>query len=396
MSLYLPSAAQLRETGSLKWTAKVAPGDVPAQGAWVAEMDFGTAPAISKRLVKAIQDGFLGYLPFWMEETTASALTRFQEARYGWVIDPAWVEVASSVMGAFDQALAQMTRPGSAVVVPTPAYMPFLFVPGRHGREVIEVPSLHQANEPGPRGWSLDLEGIRAGLEAGAGMVVLCNPWNPTGRSLLPEELTALHDLVKDYDALVFSDEIHAPLTYPGTPTVTSYASLGPSYAAHTITAVSASKAWNIPGLPAAQLIIPDTALRAKWNQKAGHLARGATALGLLGAITAYEEGTDWVDEVMEYVSGNLDLLEEALAGTAVDYSRPEATYLAWLGFDAYALDEAPDKLLLERAFVATNGGETLGADYSQWVRVNAAMVRPEWEKTVEQMAAEINTWPLK
>lgn len=396
MSIFEPSVAHLRETGSLKWTGVSAPGDRPAQGAWVAEMDFGTAPVVAERLKKAIDDGMLGYLPYWLEDATAEALTRFQEARYGWVIEPSWVRTANSVLGALEATISHLTRSGSSVIVPTPAYMPFLTIPGRHNREVIEVPSLHTAGQSCPEAWSLDLAGIKAGLEAGAGLVILCNPWNPTGRSLRTEELVALHDLVSQYDAMVFSDEIHAPLTFADTPTFVSYASLGPHFAAHTVTAVAASKAWNIAGLSAAQVILPDRELREQWDQKASAISRSAVPLGLLGAVTAYESGSDWLEEVLAYIGRNLDLLDEVVAGTAVDYTRPEATYLTWLGMDAYDLDQCPQSLLLRDYSIAANAGETLGAPYCQWVRLNAAMVRPEWERTMDLLAQALKAWPLK
>lgn len=396
MSIYEPSVAKLRETGSLKWTGLTAPGDEPTLGAWVAEMDFGTAPPVRDALIHGVENGFLGYLPPWLEELTAERLTAFQEARYGWAIKPGWVRVANSVLGALRQTIDSFTRPGSAVIVPTPAYMPFLTIPGGYGRQVIEVPALHEPGASGKESWWLDLEGIRSGLELGAGLVMLCNPWNPTGRSLEVEELRALHEVVRDYDALVFSDEIHAPLTFPGTPTFTSYASLGPEFAAETVTAVAASKAWNIAGLSAAQVILPDSALRERWDEKAAHIARSAVPLGLVGAVTAYQDADEWLGEVIDYISGNLDLLGDALAGTAVDYSRPEATYLGWLGFDAFDLPDSPSQLLLERQGIATNAGRTLGTGWDNWVRINAAMVRPAWEETVERLSREIASWPLK
>lgn len=387
MTIFEPSVAHLRETGSLKWSGISGPGDVPPLGAWVAEMDFGTAPAVQERLIRGIRDGFLGYLPPWLEERTADALVRYQESRFGWVIKPSWVRVANSVLGALNATITHFTRPGSPVIVPTPAYMPFLTIPGAHQRQVIEVPSLHRQSADDSSAWVLDLEGIRAGLEAGAGLVILCNPWNPTGRSLSVSELEALHQVVSQYDALIFSDEIHSPLTFAQTPTFTSYASLGPSYAAHTITAVAASKAWNIAGLAAAQVILPDRALREKWDLTAASISRSATPLGLVGAVTAYEEGQPWLDEVLDYISGNLDLLDQVLAGTGVDYSRPEATYLTWLGFEDFDLPDSPTKTLLNQANIATNSGDTLGAPYSNWVRLNAAMVRPAWEQTMDGLA---------
>lgn len=385
MTLWQPNEEELRTIGSLKWSGVETEAGVPALGAWVAEMDYGTSPSVEKRLVQAVQGGLLGYLPRWAKEGVVESLVEFLDKRYGWVVKPEWVFATSTILSALHDTIDELTRPGSPIIVPTPAYMPFLTIPSQHDREVIEVPSLHEANAEKPEdAWALDLEGIRAGLDEGAGLVILCNPWNPTGRVLSVEELRALHDVVKDYDALIFSDEIHAPLVFGDPSQMVPYASLGPDFARQTITALGASKAWNIAGLQSAQIIIPDPHLRKEWEEKIASRDRGPTALGALATIAAYEDDSDWLTEVLAQVGRNLDLLEEAIAGTAVDYSRPEGTYLAWLGFDGLDLGDNPRDILLEEFGVATNSGATLGAPYENWVRVNAAMSEEPWKKVAE------------
>lgn len=391
MTLLEPTEAELREIGSLKWTAAQTDKGLPTMGAGVAEMDFGTAPEIATRMKRAIDQGLLGYQPAWVTESLCEATTFFQGRRFGWVVEPSWVRVAASVLSALNATIESLTRPGSAVVVPTPAYMPFLTIPHKWQRECIEVPSRRESGK-----WTLDLEGIRAGLEAGAGLVILCNPWNPTGRFFTVEELRAVHDLVADYDALVFSDEIHSPLVPADASRFTSYASLGPSYAAHTITAVAASKGWNIAGLPSAQIIIPDNELRRRWDSEAAESTQGAVTIGMLGAITAYRSDDSWLEEVLGYISGNLDLLDQALAGTAVDYQRPESTYLTWWGFENYDLADEPATLLRNQAGINAGAGVALGKEYRQWVRVNAAMARPAWERTLDQTRQWIDTLTLR
>ena len=384
MALRQPTEDELRTVGSLKWTGVETDDGQPTLGAWVAEMDFGTSPAIEKRLVEAIRGGLLGYLPRWAKEGVVEALVPFLERRYGWVVKPEWVFPTSTIITALHSVIEKMTRPGSPIIVPAPAYMPFLTIPGQHGREVIEVPALHTPNaENGPDAWSLDLEGIRAGLEAGAGLVILCNPWNPTGRVLTTEELVALHEVVKDYDVLIFSDEVHAPLVFGDPSDFVPYASLGPDFARQTITAVGASKAWNVPGLNCAQIIIPDEDLREEWEEKIMKTDRGPITLGSIAAIEAYTDDDEWLGEAISQVAKNLDALEEAIEGTSVDYSRPEGTYLTWLGFDDYDLGATPAEVLREEFQVATNSGETLGAPYRNWVRVNAAMSEEPWTKVV-------------
>ncbi|WRS29274.1 aminotransferase class I/II-fold pyridoxal phosphate-dependent enzyme [Actinomycetaceae bacterium MB13-C1-2] len=395
MTVWHPTELQLRDTGSLKWTGMKTADGQETMGAWVAEMDFATAPPVEEALVSSIKNGLLGYPPRWADEESINALVSFLERRTGWAVNPGWVRSHSSVLGALHTTIEELTRPGSAIVVPTPNYMPFLTIPGGHDRELIEVPSLHSAGAADPqKAWSLDLEGIEAALAKGAGLLILCNPWNPTGRVLSVPELEELNRVVSKYDALIFSDEIHAPLVYGDPASMVSYASLGDAYSHNTVTAVAASKAWNVAGLPASQVIVPNAELRERWDL--AHPRDHATTLGSVAAIAAYTDGDEWLAEVIATIDANVRLLDEALRDTAVDYSRPQGTYLNWLGFDAYALDRTPQKVLLDDYAVATNEGVSLGTGYEQWVRVNAAMSRGPWEETVGRIADFASRAPLK
>lgn len=200
------SAEELRRIGSLKWTGVKPTDGSDVLGAWVAEMDFGTAPCVEERMTRAIREGLLGYNPRWLAPEVAQATAQFQKKRFGWDLDVDSIRMTPAVLPALEVMIQYLVRPGSAVIVPTPAYMPFLTIPPALGHPVIDVPSLHDDAYPG--GWTLDLEGIKAGLEAGAGLVILCNPWNPVGRVLTESEMRALQILVSEYDALIFADEI--------------------------------------------------------------------------------------------------------------------------------------------------------------------------------------------
>ncbi len=372
MTIRTFSPEELRRIGSLKWTGITRRNGAPTIGAWVAEMDFGTSPIVADAMKTAIDDGLLGYQPRWLASRIAEATSAFQAERFGWEIPAESVRLSSAVLPALEATIRHLVRPGAPVIVPTPAYMPFLTIPGALDHPVIEVPALRGDAAAG-RGWALDLEAIRKGLEAGAGLVILCNPWNPVGRVLSEEELRALDAVVADFDALVFSDEIHSPLVLDESTPLISYARLGARAAARTVTATAASKGWNIAGLPSAQVILPDEALRERWDVFGEELAHGASTIGTVGAIAAYTSHDPWQDEVREYISANVEAVEVAIANSPIEFTRPEGTYLAWWGFEGLGLGESPARALREFAGIAANDGKTLGRDWSQWARINLA-----------------------
>ena len=114
-------------------------------------MDFGAAPAILDALAGLSADANFGYLPPFLADELAAACAEFQRRRYGWDVDPAQVRHVPDVLRALQVAITHFSRPGSPVILPTPAYMPFLAVPGFLGREIIQVRMRNEAGLHHPR-----------------------------------------------------------------------------------------------------------------------------------------------------------------------------------------------------------------------------------------------------
>jgi len=330
----------------------------------------------------------LGYLSEPAAEDMARACAGWQRRRYGWDVPPAWVTPVADVLAALQAVLELYTPPGSPVVLPTPAYMPFLELPGRLGRPLLQVPMVERDGR-----LTHDLDGIAAAFAAGGRLLVHVNPHNPLGRVFTAEEQLALADVVDRAGARVFADEIHAPLVHPGA-VHRPYASLSPVTAAHTVTGTSTSKAWNVPGLKTAQLIFSNEADAATWSEGGLLYVHGAATPGVLAATAAYDEGEPWLSEVLHYLDGNrralAGLLAEHLPG--VVHRPPEGTYLAWLDCRALGLGGSAGGFFLERAGVALVDGPECGAPGAGHVRLNFATPRAVLTAIVERMAAAVRS----
>ncbi|TFV85847.1 aminotransferase class I/II-fold pyridoxal phosphate-dependent enzyme [Blastococcus sp. CT_GayMR16] len=373
--------AGLREGRSLKWTRYGT-----AIGAFVAEMDFGTAPVVTRSLSGTVERGQLGYLTPEAAADMARACAGWQARRYGWEVPPAWITPLADVVAGLQAAIERFTPPGTPIVLPTPAYMPFLAVPGALGRELIQVPMVDRAGRMG-----YDLDGIAAAFDRGARLVVHVNPHNPLGRVFAVDEQLALADVVSAAGARVFADEIHAPLVYPGA-THRPYASLSPETARHTVTATSTSKAWNVPGLKTAQLILSNAEDAEHWARVGFLYGHGASTPGVLAATAAYDEGAQWLDDVLAYLDGNRRFLAELLAERLpqVGYTPPEGTYLAWLDCRRLGLEGSAGAFFLDRGGVALVDGPECGPPGAGHVRLNFATPRPVLTTIVERMAAAV------
>lgn len=371
----------LRAAGSMKWTTF--PDTI---GAFVAEMDYGLAPAITDAVKNALDLGVTGYLPAKLATDLSEATARWYADSYGWQISPERVHHVPDVIAAFELAIEHFTTPGSAVIVPTPAYMPFLLVPPMRGRRVIEVPSIEVDGR-----WVMDLDGVAQAFRDGGEMLVLCNPHNPLGTVATREELLAIADVVTAAGGRVFSDEIHAPIVYASGRHI-PYASVSDTAASHTLTATSASKAWNLAGLKCAQIILSNDADAELWERLGFWPGHGTSTLGVVANIAAYTGGREWLDGVVEYLDGNrrmlAQLVEEKLPGVRMIV--PEGSYIALLDFRETGLTGDLGEWFREHAGVAMTDGAACGEAAIGYTRFVFALPRPLLVEAVERIAVAL------
>ncbi|MDO5699895.1 MAG: aminotransferase class I/II-fold pyridoxal phosphate-dependent enzyme [Bowdeniella nasicola] len=357
------SAEAMVARGTRKWSL-----DPDAIGAWIAEMDFGIAPPIARTITSHVAAGTFGYLPAPLAEAAKEATATWYRRAHDWSIESSAVRLFPDVLTALQAAITHGLAEGAPVVVPTPNYMPFLTLPSLFGRRIIEVPGLR--DEAGH--YRLDISRIDAALSEG-GLLILCNPWNPVGRVLTRAELREVEQVVSARGARVFADEIHAPVVLEESCTHVPYASLSQASAAHTLTAISNSKGWNIPGLKCAQMIVSndaDAAALEPWVERYEHLA---SPLGVACAVSAYTECDAWLDDVREVLRNNRDLFADLIATGLPEavHAPAQGTYLAWVDLRPYGI-EAPGEFLATRARVIVNDGAACGAP--GFARVNLAM----------------------
>lgn len=372
----------LQNRASTKWS--MFPGTI---GAFVAEMDFTTAPEVSKSMKDAIDIGQTGYLPPGIAQGLREAVAAWYD-RQGWKIDPAHVSPIPDVLTGLKATLALYSEPGVPVILPTPAYMPFFRIPGDYDREIIEVPMIEDDGY-----YTYDYDAIDKAMEqAGGGVFIHCNPFNPVGRVFTRDEQVKLAEIVERHGGRVFSDEIHAPLVFREHKHL-PYASVSDAAAKHTITAVSASKAWNLPGLKAAALVLSNEADAAVWEEKGQMIGHGASTIGVIANTAAFNEGQAWLDETIAYIDRNFTRMKELLAEhlPEVRYREPEGTYITWLDWNAYNLEPSPAEFLREKAGVSLTDGIMCGAPGEGYTRMILAMPTHILEQAVKQMADAVN-----
>ncbi|WP_236950363.1 aminotransferase class I/II-fold pyridoxal phosphate-dependent enzyme [Mycobacterium sp. MS1601] len=348
---------RLRDGHGAKWTA-VPPTVLPA---WVADMDLGIPPAVSAALRQTLDRQDLGY-PHWPEgDPVVNAFTDRMMTRYGWTPMPDRTRVFSDLIQVLQVVIEQTTSPGDAVALHVPTYPPFLAAIERAGRTIVSL-RLRESGE-------LDLEQHRdAVAQHKPRLLIVVNPHNPTGRVFRVQELRALADLVRAQQIPVFADEIHSDLTYAPY-THVPFASLGPDVAALTVTATSATKAFNLAGIRCAVAHVGHQPTARALDRAPLDYFGTPSVLSRKATVAAWRDSDAWQKQMADLLHRNRTRVSEWVATQhGLRYREPEATYLAWLDFSGTALFRDPAKHILD-------GGVQLsaGADFSQHTAVDTA-----------------------
>jgi cysteine-S-conjugate beta-lyase len=371
------SLPRLRRRRSAKW--RTYPPDVLP--AFVAEMDFDLAPPIARAVTDALAIGDCGYAH---QGELGEAYAEFAAGRLGWAPDPRRVYPVPDVMTGLAEVIEAITPPRSGIVINPPVYPPFRFRFGFYGRRIIDAPLAR--DETGA--YALDPAAIEAALsQPGAAAYVLCSPHNPTGSVWPAEQLAMAADLCRRHGAALLVDEIHAPLVLPGARFV-PFGSLDHEMARRAFVFTSASKGWNIPGLKCGVVIAGSEAGAAVLEQRRRALL--AAHLGVLASVAAFTEGLPWLDAALRQLDENRELLAGLLREhlPAVGYSRPQASFLAWLDCRALGLGDDPAAVFLDRGRVAVGHGRDFGRQGSGFVRLNIGTSPALIAEAVRRMAS--------
>lgn len=350
-----------RATNSYKWDS--APEGVLPM--WVADMDFRTAPAIIDALQKRVAHGIFGYTR--VPDAYYDAVTSWFSRRHGWDIDREWIIYTSGVVPAVSAVIKALTVPGDKVIVQTPVYNCFFSSIRNNGCEIVSNPLRRTADT-----YEMDFDALeRCAADPRAKVMLLCNPHNPAGRVWTPDELTRLGNICLRNGVTVVADEIHCELVYQGFK-YTPFASLSDAFLHRSVTCVSPSKAFNIAGLQIANIVAFDNDLRSRIDKAINiNEVCDVNPFGVAATIAAYNEGEEWLNQLVDYLHGNYEAMAEFCRRELPEFpiTRLEGTYLVWMDCSSLGMpSDALEHALLDDARLWLNAGTMYGAEgYMRW-----------------------------
>ena len=374
-------------TQSLKWGSLLAKAesDFAPLSLSVADMDFPCAQPIIDALHRRVERQIFGYSDYNAPEVRA-VVQHWYAQRFDWQINAEHIVFSPGVVPAIAFLIHALTAPGDGVIIQRPVYYPFTASIENSGRRVVNNP-LHYEHGA----YTMDYADLEQKLADPANKgLLLCSPHNPVGRVWAADELRQVVELTQKYDKWIICDEIHSDLVRRGVQHQ-PLLKLCPDYAERIIVCTAPSKTFNLAGMQMSNIIIPNEQYRRKWHAITYNEFGIAMAgpMGIAAMMAAYTEGAGWLEQVLDYVDGNVEFTRQFLEQRLpkAHLVEPEGTYLLWIDLRAYCKDASElERKMLKEAGVVLDEGYIFGEEGVGFERINAACPRSVLQDCLERV----------
>ncbi len=377
-----------RGTESSKWDnvgARV--GNAAALPMWVADMDFACPQPVVDAVIRRAQHPVYGYT--YIVPEFYSSTIRWIKRQHGWDLKKDWIVFATGVVPVMNTMIQEFTQEGDEIIIQQPVYHPFGHAVHDNNRVLSNNELIYRDGR-----YTIDFEDLeRRAASPKAKLMIICNPHNPVGRVWSRQELEQMADICVRHKVLMVVDEIHSDLILKGSHI--PLASLREEYAMNSVTCYAPSKTFNCAGLRGSGLVVPNPEIRNRLeNRFKRNRSIQQSVFALPAYVASYTECDDYLEQLLEYLKGNVEYLENFLKARMplIHLVKPEATYLMWL--DCHELGFTPDELadfFINKSLVAVSRGDGFGASGGQFVRLNIGCPRRTLKQGLMQVLEQYN-----
>ena len=297
---------------------------------WIADMNFATVPTVQEAISERLSHPAFGY--FMTRDEYFQSIINWQEKRNGVTgLTKKDIGYENGVLGGLVSALNAFAAPGDSVLVHSPTYVGFTGSINNAGYNIV-----HSELKQDAEGiWRMDYEDMDAKIKANKiHVAVFCNPHNPTGRVWEREELEQAMEVYKKNDCIVICDEIWSDIILNGNKHIPMQ-SISEDAKNRTIALYAPSKTFNLAGLIGSYHIIYNPYLRDRVRACSSKCHYNSmNVLSMYALIGAYKpEGMEWVDELREVLSENVNYAYDFIQThfEDVSLSKPQGTYMLFL-----------------------------------------------------------------
>ncbi len=354
---------------------------------WVADMDFRVPPCVQDKIKESVELGIFGYSD--VKKDYFTAIERWYQKRFSYQLQEEWLVKTPGVVFAISTAIRAFSKKNDGILIQQPVYYPFCDEILHNERKLVNNELIYRNGH-----YEVDYADFEKKIQENRVKIfVLCNPHNPVGRVYREEELRRMGEICRKHGVLVVSDEVHSDFTYPGQKHLV-FASLGSEFEQMTITCTAPSKTFNLAGLQVANIFIANKDIREAFNKeiaKTGYCE--LNMIGLVACQAAYEGGEEWLEQLQDYLKGNLDFVRTFLQKrlSQIRLIEPEGTYLIWLDCHGLSLSEDErEDLIVKKAGLWLDSGRMFGKGGEGFERINIACPRKTLETAMHKLLAAL------
>jgi len=392
MSLYDFKYYNRKNTSSVKWDLlKTLFGADDVMAMWVADMDFKSPPAVIDAISEVTQRGYFGYS--YLTTECRIEIVKWFSRRHQWNFDQKSIHFSPGIIPALALLIKTFSQEGDNICIQQPVYYPFMEVIRSNDRRVLNNGLLYD-----DLSYEIDFEDLEKCLSHDkTSIMIFCNPHNPIGKAWSKEDVERISQLCYDNSVLLISDEIHCDLMISEKKHF-SAGRLEEKLLKNTVVCTAPSKSFNLAGLQTAFCIIEDERLGKQFDSallKTG--IHGPNVFGTAATIGSYKYSEEWLDELLDYLKGNLKLVQSFVSNhpNHVRLNSIDATYLLWLDFTQCNLnDKDLQNFLVYKAKLALNPGEKFGSGGSGFGRMNIACPKEMLSQALEQLSSALDSLP--
>jgi cystathionine beta-lyase len=353
----------------------------------VADMDFSAPPEVIEQLKNRAAHGIYGYEN--RPEGYFDALEAWYQERHGWELDSQHIEQCPSILNAISILIDQHSNEGEGIILQPPVFFEFKMVIRSSKRKLVKNPLKFVDGK-----YQIDFDDLERKASAPNNKIlILCNPHNPIGRVWIKSELEQVAEICARHNIFVISDEIHGDFALPPYQ-YTPFLSVAEKNSGHSAACISPAKTFNISGMVDAIAVVPNEGFRSQFHEFAHRYQINKVNVFASAVIeAAYRHGGDWLDELLVYIQGNVNLIKESLEKSPVSLVEPEGTFLAWLDFRELGLDaKALEMFLAQKAGIAIAPGYWFGREGAGFGRMTIGCPRSTLQSALDGLASAVES----
>ncbi|WOO32959.1 pyridoxal phosphate-dependent aminotransferase [Diaphorobacter limosus] len=349
----------------------------------IGEPDFTAPPLVQQAAERAIRDGLTQYTNALGLEPLRERISDWYATRFGVDVPARRIVITAGASAALQLACLALIDAGDEVLMPDPSYpCNRHFVSAAEGKAVL-IPTTAEER------FQLSAAKVEAAWGEKTRGVLLASPSNPTGTSIAPDELRAIHQVVRAKGGLTIIDEIYLGLSYEE-----QYSHSALALGDDIISINSFSKYFNMTGWRLGWMVVPD-AMVPVVERLAQNLFICASTISQHAALACFE-----AESIAEYERRRAEfkarrdyfIPELNKLGLSVPVM-PDGAFYAWadctqvahrLGVDG-SWDFAFE--LMRRAHLAITPGRDFGtADTARHVRFSTANSMAQLHEAVSRL----------